>query len=101
MRQLHNREKVWHFQIITMWIALAKVWLDLCLGQSLGFDDDGGDGDDGGDDVGDGDDGDVAVEPGPRTRQHKPQDWTKEHDGDRYSQRRRSRRDILNVTKLV
>ena len=70
---------------------LAKVWLDLCLGQSLGFDDDGGDGDD----------GDVAVEPGPRTRQHKPQDWTKEHDGDRNSQRRRSRRDILNVTKLV
>ena len=79
---------------------LAKVWLDLCLGQSLGFDDDGGDGDDGGD-VGDGDDGDVAVEPGPRTRQHKPQDWTKEHDGDRNSQRRRSRRDILNVTELV
>ena len=79
---------------------LAKVWLDLCLGQSLGFDDDGGDGDDGGD-VGDGDDGDVAVEPGPRTRQHKPQDWTKEHNGDRNSQRRRSRRDILNVIKLV
>ena len=24
MRQLHNREKVWHFQIITMWISLPR-----------------------------------------------------------------------------